>query len=178
MNRKQFYDSIRPLFGKITKTQLAGMEAILNEWERRELTDLRWLAYIFATAFHETARTMQAVREYGRGKGRSYGDPDPLTGQIYYGRGHVQLTWKDNYRKMGYRLGHDLVNNPDLALQTDISIQIMFEGMIYGMFTGKKLSDYLNDKKTDLRNARRIINGTDRADLIASYSLKFYNALA
>src|SRR5690606_16382609 len=102
MDRKIFYDRIRPLFGgTITQGQVEGMEAILNEWEARELTDQRHLAYVLATAFHETAKTMQPVREYGRGKGRPYGDPDPLTGLIYYGRGHVQLTWKGNYRKMG-----------------------------------------------------------------------------
>lgn len=177
MNRAAFYDKIRPLFGgKITQSQVEGMEAILNEWEARQLTDMRYLAYILATVFHETARTMQPVREYGRGKGRPYGDPDPITGEIYYGRGWPQLTWKRNYEKMGVRLGIDLVGNPDLALQMDVSADIMFEGMLFGLFTGRKLKDYFNTK-TDWRNARRIINGTDRADLIASYAMKFFDAL-
>lgn len=174
--RQTFYDAVRPLFGKILSKQLEGMQAILNEWERRQLTDLRWLAYILATAFHETAKTMQPVREYGRGKGRAYGDKDSR-GHIYYGRGFVQLTWKYNYKGMGRRLNIDLVNNPDLALDMEVSTQIIFEGMIDGLFTGKKLSDYFNAEKTDWINARRIINGTDKAELISGYAIRFHKAL-
>lgn len=176
ITQKTFYDSIRSLFGKITEKQLEGMEAILAEWAKRGLTDLRWLAYIFATAYHETARTMQPIAEYGKGLGKKYHNPDPKTGKIYYGRGHVQLTWNTNYKKFADLLHIDLYNNPELALQMDVSVQIMFEGMINGLFTGKELNDYFNST-TDWINARRIINGTDKAKTIADYAETFYKAL-
>lgn len=182
IDRKKFFDKVRPLFGKISQSQVDGMSAILNEWEARGLTDLRWLAYMLATTYHETAGTMQPIREYGRGKGKLYGKVDAKTGQIYYGRGFVQLTWASNYKTMGTLLGVDLYNNPERALRMDIATQIMFEGMLTaksfrGDFTGRSLEQYFNNKVDDPVNARKIINGLDKAKLIAGYHYKFLNAL-
>lgn len=142
INRAPFYNYIREhLFGgHLTGLQVEGIEAILNEWEKRALTDNRWLAYILATAKHETAKTMQPIEEYGKGAGRSYGKRDDQTGKVYYGRGFVQLTWRGNYEKMGHLLNVDLVNNPEFALQPIVATQIMFEGMLRGMFTGRTLT--------------------------------------
>lgn len=182
INRKKFYDHVRSVFGSLKQSQVDGFEAILNEWEQSGLTDLRWLAYMLATTWHETAATMQPIEEYGRGKGRPYGKADPVTGHAYYGRGYVQLTWGYNYKKMGKILGIDLYNKPELALYANIATKILFEGMTTGKsfagdFTGKHLGNYFNKVKEDWVNARRIINGTDKAKLIASYGLKFYDAL-
>jgi putative peptidoglycan binding protein/glycosyl hydrolase family 19 (putative chitinase) len=85
----------------------------------------------------------------------------------YYGRGLVQLTWYYNYKKMSSKVGVDLYNNPDLALELNYAIPIMFIGMKEGFFTGKKFADYFNPAKENWVNARRIINGTDRANTIA-----------
>ena len=168
--------------GKLTVSQVRGMEAILNEWERRDLTDIRWLAYMLATTYHETARTMQPIEEYGKGKGKRYGRIDPKTGHAYYGRGFVQLTWASNYITMGKILGVDLYNNPSLALKEDVATQILFEGMLTaksfrGDFTGRSLEQYFNATSDDPYNARRIINGLDKAKLIAGYHQKFLVAL-
>lgn len=179
INRKNFYDSVRiSIFkGGISESQVAGMEVILNEWEAHKLPDLRYLAYMLATTYHETAKTMQPVAEYGRGKGRKYGIPDPITKQTYYGRGFVQLTWKSNYATMSSIVGDDLVNHPDKAMELPIATKILFHGMLHGSFTGKKLSDYFNNLTTDWYKARKIINGLDKAALIQDYAEKFYNAL-
>lgn len=179
IDRKKFFDGVRsgPFPGTLTPAQTGGMSAIMDEWDRRKLTDLRWLAYMLATTYHETARTMQPINEYGKGKGRKYGVPDSKTGQTYYGRGFVQLTWLDNYRRMGTITGTDLVNKPELALQLPIASAIMFEGMIRGTFTGKKLADYFSGSKDDPVNARRIINGTDKAELIAGLHKQFLSDL-
>lgn len=185
MNRTNFYNSIRKDIynGKLAFSQVEGIEAILQEWEKRMLCDTRKLAYILATSYHETAKTMQPIEEWGKGKGRAYGKPDPVTGKVYYGRGFVQLTWAYNYKTMGNLLGIDLYHKPDLALDKDIAVQIMFEGMFTansyrGDFTGKHLDMYFTNTLTDWVNARRIINGTDKADLIAGYAKKFHAALS
>ena len=181
MNREIFYKQIRTqLFaGRLAQGQVDGMEAILNEWDTRGLTDSRYLAYMLATAFHETAFTMQPIEEYGKGRNRSYGMPDKITGKTYFGRGFVQLTWKRNYESMGDILNVDLVNNPEKALDLKIATQVLFEGMLRGTFTAPKyykLADFFTEH-SDWYNARKIINGLDRAEQVAGYGRRFYFAL-
>lgn len=181
INRTFFFDQVRKtLFdGKLKQSQIDGMNAILNAWEKDYAKkDDRWLAYMLATTHHETDRTMQPIREYGRGKNRKYGAADPETGQVYYGRGFVQLTWRDNYAKMSKLVKADLVANADLALRPDYASIIMFEGMIRGSFTGKKLETYFSPSAEDWVNARRIINGTDKANAIAAYGKSYYAAIS
>jgi len=175
INRKFFFDYVRAqLFKTLTQSQVDGMEAILAEWDRQHpARDPRWLSYMLATTHHETDKTMQPIEEYGKGKGRTYGKPDPLTGQTYYGRGFVQLTWKNNYQRMGQRLNINLVGHPELALDLKIATEILFTGMMDGMFTGVGLGNFFRANKEDWINARQIINGLDKAELIAGYG-KYY----
>ena len=180
MNRGIFFDDVRQTVfrGRMSKSQVDGMEALLDAWENDYASKPRgWLAYMLATAYHETAHTMQPIREYGRGRGRKYSRRDPKTGQVYYGRGYVQLTWKYNYAKATDKLGTDFVNNPDFVMQPKYAAQILYQGSIEGWFTGKKLGDYISGRRKDYRNARRIINGTDRAGLVAGYADSFEEAL-
>lgn len=178
MNLSVFFDGIRPLFGgKLNQKQVNGLRFIIDEWVETGFTDRRWLAYALATAFHETAHTMQPIREIGRGRGKRYGKADRITGKAYYGRGYVQLTWKTNYKKASQAMGIDFVNKPDLVMKPENAAFIMFQGMKDGWFTGKGFSDYINDNQRDYWNARRIINGTDRAELIAGYAVRFESAL-
>ncbi len=174
-----FFDEVRTsLFnGRLKSGQVKGMEFILEQWDETGFTNRQWLAYALATAFHETAHTMQPIREYGKGRGRKYGIRDRVTGQTYYGRGYVQLTWKFNYEKASQVLGFDFVRIPDLVMAPDNAAFIMFQGMKDGWFTGKGFDDYINDKQRDYWNARRIINGTDKAGKIADYAIKFEAAL-
>lgn len=162
---------------ELTPKQIEGMDAILDYWENNGFHDGRHLAYIFATAYHETARTMQPIEEYGKGKTRPYGKPHPITGKTYYGRGFVQLTWYDNYLKAGQLVDADLVTYPELACDINYATKILVEGMISGLFTGRRLANYFFNDTEDPINARRIINGTDKAELIAGYYHKFLNAI-
>ena len=189
IDRSKFFSAVRqtPFGGSLTQQAVDGMNAILDEWEKRaSLTDFRWLAYMLATALGEVGANMTPVREgfkstdaqaraYVKAKGYPYAKV--INGQVYYGRGLVQLTWDYNYKSMGTILGIDLLGKPDLALVPQNAANIMFEGMTRGSFTGKKLSDYISGSKCDYVNARRIINGTDRANEIATYASKFEKAL-
>jgi len=181
IDRDKFFSLARlnPFTGKMTQQQVDGCNAILDEWEARpSFTDKRWLAYMLATAKWETAHTMHPVEEIGRGQGRDYGSPDPETGQTYYGRGYVQITWKTNYQKMAALTGADLVHHPELALDPKIAALVMFEGMKGGLFTGVGLPRYFSETVNDPVNARRIINGTDHAQDIARIHEAFLAALA
>lgn len=166
IDRRFFFDSVRPLFGgSLRQSQVDGMNAILDGWERRAPDgDRRWLAYMLATAFHETARTMQPVREaywlseqWRRTHLRYY---------PYYGRGYVQLTWRENYARAGTYVGADLVGNPDLAMNAAHAAIIMFAGMEEGWFRGDRhgrqtLARYFNRTVNDPVGAREIINGRE-----------------
>lgn len=128
-------------------------------------------AYVLATSFHETAHTMKPVREYG---GEKY-----LKSKAYYpfvGMGYVQLTWKKNYERAGKALGVDFVKAPRLLLQARYAAPILVTGMKEGWFTGKCLADYVTLSKSDFTGARRIINGADKAKLIADIAIR-YNGL-
>jgi putative chitinase len=183
-DRKKFFDGMRQtLFGgRLSQAQVDGTNAILDEWACRGFKDIRWLAYMLATVKWETASTMQPIEEYGRGAGYAYGVTDPVTGQRYYGRGFVQLTWKRNYDVMGRLLGVDLVNHPECALELPVATQILFEGMMrgdsgVGDFTGLALDDCFNATKEDWTRARAIINGTDHAAEIGQLGRMFYGIL-
>lgn len=178
VNRKEFFDGWRESFGDLTQEQVDGIESLLACLEADEkVADVRWAAYMLATTYHETAKTMQPIEEYGHGKGKKYGTKDEATGQTYYGRGYVQLTWKSNYAAMGTVFDIDLVHNPSLALQPDIAYKIMSHGMRNGYFTGVGLRRYITDEKCDYLNARRIINGMDAAQRIAGYAEKIESTL-
>ena len=191
MNRKILLSEIKTsLFsGKLTSSQIEGIKFKLDAFDKFQISDFRWRAYMLATSYHETGRTMQPIEEWGRGKGKPYGqklrhDRKPYTfpDKLYYGRGDVQLTWYENYEFMGKLLGIPLLEQPELALKPDISAQIMIEGMTRGKsnrgdFTGVSLENYFSATKDDPVHARRIINGLDKANLIATYHNKFLTAI-
>ena len=181
MNHAKFFAGLRArgsgVFGtSLSQGQVDGLNVLVDEAEKRG-TPLKHLAYILATAYHETAHTMQPVPEIGRGKGRKYGVPAGPYGHVYYGRGYVQLTWLENYAKASKEIGINLVHQPERAMEPRIAALILFAGMQGGWFTGKKLSDYISPTKADYVNARRIVNGTDRAAKIAGYAEAFERAL-
>ncbi|MGJ4857081.1 glycoside hydrolase family 19 protein [Labrys sp. La1] len=179
-----FFAKVKSAFGKLTQDQVNGFNVLSAAWDKDGDGDLRKFAYVLATAWHETAETMQPIAEYGKGKGRAYGSPDKVTGKTYYGRGYVQLTWKYNYERASKELGVDLVSNPDKAMQPEIAAPVAVLGMMEGWFTGKRLASYFNSTKSDPIWARSIINGKrkgetlpDRAVLISAYHIKFLSAL-
>lgn len=156
--------------------QLAAMCAVDPDWE-----DPRHVVYSLATAYHETAFTFAPIREFGRDAyfnkynagtviGERLGNTRPGDGLKFKGRGYVQITGRANYATFTRLLGVDLINNPDLALDPLIAYRIMSLGMRGGLFTGKSLDDYINGERCDYVQARRIINGLDRAELIAEYA--------
>jgi len=175
--------------------QVEGFDAIFTAWDESGYTDVRWLAYMLATPWHETGTTMHAIEEWGKGKGKPYGKklkyakdkkgnhlPYTDTNNLFYGRGLVQLTWYELYKLMGDLLGVDLFKQPELALDLEIAVLIMFEGMTkadsnIGDFTGKALEHYFNTTTNDPIGARKIINGTDKAELIATYHTKFLRCI-
>lgn len=170
-DREEYFNYVRgSLFqGKLTQRQVDGQEFILSAWEElvspQELyNDVRWLAYFLATAKHETASEMWPIEEYGKGEGMEYGKRDPETGQTYYGRGFVQLTWRDNYKRADTEFGWEGDDScewhAELQLDPDIAAKTGFRGMVNGWFrSGHYFNRYFNDTIDDVYGAREIING-------------------
>lgn len=172
-----FYDHLRGalLGGRVPQAFVDGCAALAAAAGNMSKDQL---AYVLATAWHETAHTIAPIVERGarsyfdkyEGRG-SLGNTEPGDGYRFRGRGFVQITGRRNYALYG------LADRPDDALRPEIAARIAIDGMVKGKFTGKKLSDYFRDGKTDPVGARAIINGTDRARLIASQWHVFRSAL-
>jgi len=187
MNRAVFFDAIRPMFGGLSTDQVMGLEILLAAVDG---LPVRHQAYVLATAYHETAATMQPVREtlaktdaeaarrleraWKAGKlswvKTPYWRAD--NGKYWIGRGYVQLTHKVNYERAGKRMGVDLVADPSAAMSPMLAARIIVQGMSEGWFTGVKMSDCAT-----YRDMRKVVNGMDRADMIAGYAAKFETAL-
>ena len=189
-----FFNAVRSskaLGPSLTTDEVSGCEAILAACTGFPVA---WAAYCLATPVVETAGTMRPIKERGGSayflrmydiqgdrpdKARELGNLLPGDGARYCGRGYVQLTGKNNYARAADKLGVELIADPDLALRPDVAARIMRQGMLEGWFTGKSLSTYL-PARADIHqftNARRIINGQDRAVEIAQYALEFQDAL-
>lgn len=203
MNLEIFFNAIRPMFGTITADQVRGIEGIIEAFKEVGDGDQDTLAYALATAFHETGKRMVPVREgftstddgarravlrlaEKRGPNSAvakYAKVVGAYGHVYYGRGHVQLTWLDNYRKSSADAGVDLVANPDAMLDPKISARVLIRGLMDGRWNGRGNGigfyegedGFLSDEEA--LEARRTVNGTDKSLLIAGYHRKFYNAL-
>jgi predicted chitinase len=156
-------------------TKAETIKAIKSECVAQSIALDTQIAYVLATTHWETAQTFKPVREafwlseqWRKNNLRYY---------PFYGRGYVQLTWENNYQKYSDILGVDLVGSPDLAMENEIALFVLVHGFKTGTFTGRKITDYINDFDTDFINARRCINGTDRAHEIAELAENYLNDL-
>jgi hypothetical protein len=169
--REVFFDSVRPMFGSLSQQQVDGMNGILDSFEADyNWPDLRWLANMLAQSKWETSSTMWPVEEYGKGSGADYAKIVKETGQGYWGRGLLQLTWADNYKRADAECGWtkeagtSCYWDPDLQLQIEWSAPTAFRGMSEGWFRSSggspnTLGKYFNETTNDIFNAREIVNG-------------------
>lgn len=194
------------VFGtRLSQGQVDGMNGIITAFDQvgdgRRVT----LAYALATTYWETGRRMMPVREgfattdvgarravnrlaKRRGSDSNvakYAQPTGPYGHVYYGRGHVQLTWLENYRMSSADAGVDLVKNPDAMLDPVISARVLIRGLMDGRWNGrgKGVTEYeMMDGVPGLNEieaiaARRTVNVQDKAREIAEIYRSFDAAL-
>lgn len=205
MDRAKFFAAVRSPLSVNKKAQVQGIDAILDEAERRG-TPLAHLAAILAEAHHETGGQFQPVSEnlnYSARRltevwpsrfptiasaapyagnprklankvyGARLGNTDDNDGWLYRGRGLAQITGKTNYAKFG------LAATPDKASEMATAVRILFDGMVDGLFTGRKLKDYDSADGYRYAASRAIINGDVKANgaRIEKYGRAFEAAL-
>lgn len=192
MNKAAFFAAIRrELYdGTLTPIQVYRIEVLLDtiiaaDWP------LSYAAYALATAHHETAQ-WKHMKELGGEdyfkrmydkhgsrpiKAAELGNVQAGDGAKFAGRGYVQLTGRANYVKAGKALGLDLLKEPQTVEEPGVAAKVLVWGMSTGAYTGKANRDYLAKSPPDYVNARRIINGTDKASMIATYAKEFQAAL-
>lgn len=192
MNKQTFFSAIRrDLFeGGLTPQQVYRIEVLLDACVAAGWP-LAFTSYALATARHETAQWTHMKelggeayfkRMYDKGgarpaKAKELGNVEAGDGVKFAGRGYVQLTGRSNYSKAGKALGLDLLKEPGKVEEPTIAAKVLIWGMSTGAYTGKANRDYLAKSPPDYVNARRIINGTDKASLIAGYAKLFQAAL-
>jgi hypothetical protein len=198
MNRTTFHAALARSFGPLSASQVQGIDAILLECAGLPIA---YTAACLGTGWLETGGGMQPVKEtvfpYHKNKNPSDGTViarldkawrDGRLGQVktpywrkdadgktWFGRGLAQITHKDNYKRASALIGVDLVADPNRALEMRHAVRILVQGSLVGLFTGKKLADYLPG---DYAPARRVINGSDRARDYAKLCVAFELALA
>lgn len=203
IDRKAFFKAMRAMMGGVlTAKQVEGTEALLDAWERYGDKDLRKLAYVLATARGEVGKEMfpyiesqsmndktrpsieQAIARlessWKRGRLKWVKTPywrKDSRGRSWLGRGYAQITHLANYERVKKETGHDVVNNPDLLFNPKIAAEATVKAMMGGWFTGKKLGHYFTAANKDWYQARRIINGMDRANNFAEFAKQFHNCL-
>lgn len=201
-DRTRFHEAYRNEFGAgtLTQKQADGLNLLLRFIERDpDMTNLKMVAYLLATIHHETgwpvSERYSPIVEYGdkdyfnrydpvlasteklRSDAKLNGNTAEGDGYKYRGRGYVQLTWKNNYKKCADKFGRDLVNNPDLALEPQLSYNITSWGMRAGIFRKRKIGEFIYGAIADYTNARQVVNAMDDAELIAGYADRFERIL-
>jgi Putative peptidoglycan binding domain len=158
-----------------------NLPLILNRCLNDGVIDRGQIAYVFATAEHEShfGRFMMELSDGWYLEGRDdLGNTEPGDGPRFKGRGFVQITGRRNYQIWSDKLGINLIDNPEKAAIPEIAAMILVQGMRDGSFTGVGLSDFIAGDSRDFFNARRIVNGLDKADIIAQFAKYYFKAIA
>jgi len=191
IDRAKFFAGYRRAFGSLSQSQVDGLTTLLSCIESDQVltANPRYVSYFLATTKHETADTWQPIRERG---GKEYfvrrywhnkkicnvlGNQSLSDAYTYCGHGYVQITGRGHFETFSGLLGVDLLTTPELALEAEHSYRIASLGMCEGLFTGKRLGQYLDGKTWSYYDARRCVNGTDQAAKIAGLAQQFDHIL-
>jgi predicted chitinase len=195
MNKTVFYTYVRnaPFGGRLSQSQIDGMTAMLAAWEKYGDGDNRKLAYGLATAFHETGGRMTPIREAfatstanairaldkAWAAGRMPQVRTPYWREGWFGRGRIQTTHLPNYQFVQTKTGLQCVTNPDILLTEQGDAKVFWPSLFEGWWTRgrERFSKYFDDDTTDPVGARAMVNGKDKARLIASHYASFLAAI-
>lgn len=157
---------VAPAFpGAPRKNIETHLPVVLNALADAQLTSARLVAYALGTIAAETAafapvtegisRFNTAQQPFDLYEGREdLGNAHPGDGAKFPGRGFVQLTGRDNYRRYGERIGVDLTAHPERAQEPAIAAQLL---ALFIADRAEAIEKAL--KASDFVRARRLVNG-------------------
>lgn len=120
------------------------------------------MAGALATVRIEVGKAYKPIREYASGAAYEsrldLGNTQTGDGVRFAGRGLIQITGRFNYNLYGQKLGLDLVGNPDLALDLEVSAKILAH-----YFKDKKIIEACLNQQWN--RVRMLVNGGDGIDV-------------
>ena len=187
INKDIFFKEYKKNFNGILNKSVEGLSNLIELCNfKKPFDDVRQLAYFFATIKHETALSFKPIREYGNAnyfikryflnpiQRRWLNNKSSSDAVKYCGRGYAMITGRGNYERFAKYLNIDIINKPELCLTTEVAFEILVYGFKNGAFAqGHNIDYYINENKCNYLDARKIINGTDKKNLVAKYATKF-----
>ncbi len=188
--------------------QLDAVQALVNVWETEprlagsnsKVNDDKRIAYIIATVYHETTKNLYPTREcscrtnvgsiacvrrlWQKGIAQPYHRLDPATGHSYYGRGQTQLTLKENFIRVGNKLGvgRGLYEKPDRSLDLTVSARNAVLGLYLGWYRARNgkwlnLKDIPFTRDRDWIEARQVLIGTRADREVAQFARRIHRGV-
>ena len=153
-NGSSMTDSAEPggEFGKKSLIKVLDDNNITNKTER---------AMFLSQMAHESGnfRYDEEIHDGSDYEGRSdLGNNQPGDGKKFKGRGYIQITGRDNYKKYGDLVGQDLLSNPELASDPNIAAAI---SVAYWKDRVDRKAARKGDVETVTRNINGGLNGLD-----------------
>lgn len=171
--------------GRLPPNAAAGLSVLLDEIAANwPLMRAGGAAFACALMHYETTRRFVPLEDRDRGAGKMYGhrlkksaQPYVDTENLFYGRGIVPLVWYENYQTIGAALGLDLIQHPELMLEIDVAVKAMLYGISNGIFTGKRIDDFITDEANNFDAARDVIMIGDRQSFFTKLCGLYLDAL-
>jgi predicted chitinase len=187
INKDIFFNEYKKNFNGILSKSIEGLSKLIELCnDKKPFDNVCQLAYFFATIKHETALTFKPIRELGSVnyfiknyfinplQRRWLANESKSDAVKYCGRGYAMITGKGNYKRFANYLNIDILNSPELALMPSVAFEILVYGFKHGAFAQKNnIEYYINENKCNYLDARKIINGTDKKNLVAEYAKRF-----
>lgn len=138
---------------------ITDLEKYFDKWlSKSSINTYMRVCHFIAQCAHESDH-FKTLEEYASGSAyegrRDLGNTQPGDGKRFKGRGIIQLTGRDNYAEASKDLGIDLVNNPELAEDPEISVRTAI------WFWEKKRINRFADKD-DIFGVSKTINGINK----------------
>lgn len=163
---------------EVDAPDIGSLAALIEaaEWPSAEV-----VIYALATVHHETMGTFLPICEAGEAEdfaelepmtpmGAYYGNRWEGDGYLFRRRGYMPICGRHAYTVFGSVLGLSLTTEPDSALDAEVAFRILRTGMLQGLFTGRKITEYISPTLANYVEARRAFHRLDKANVIAGYA--------